>query len=41
MTDNEIIEQLKARVKELEIAMDEMARSSFNVIKYFAERNHE
>ncbi len=38
MTDQELIFQLKARVKELETAMDEMARSLFNVVKYFAER---
>lgn len=38
MNDREIIDQLKVRIVELETAMDELAWSSFNVIKYFAER---
>lgn len=37
-TETERIEQLKARVKELETAMDELACSAFNVVKYFAQR---
>jgi hypothetical protein len=38
LTDKEVIEQLKARILELETTMDELARSSFNVIKYFVEK---
>lgn len=38
LSDNEIISQLKARIKELEMSMDELAKSSFSVIKYFAEK---
>lgn len=34
---DEII-QLKARIEELELTIDELARSSFNVVKYFAEK---
>lgn len=34
MMKDEII-QLKARIKELESSMDELANSSFTVIKYF------
>lgn len=30
------IVQLKARIKELELTIDELARSSFNVIRYLA-----
>jgi len=35
---DEIIEQLKARIKELEISMNEMATSSLNVCNHFAKR---
>ncbi len=38
MTDKEVIEQLKARVKELETVMNEIAESSFNVVRYLGER---
>lgn len=32
------IVQLKARIKELEMAIEELAYSSFKVAKYFAEK---
>jgi len=37
-TEKEMIDQLKARVEELETAMDELAQSAYTVIKFFAER---
>lgn len=37
---DEIIVQLKARIQELEIAMYELSKSAFTVIKYFAEKKH-
>jgi hypothetical protein len=36
---DEIILQLKARIKELETAQDELAIASFNVIKYVYNKN--
>lgn len=33
--DKEIILQLEARIKELETALDNLAGSSYTVIKYF------
>jgi len=35
---DDIIIQQAARIKELEISMDELAKSCHNVIKYFAEK---
>lgn len=40
MTDkDDQIQQLKARISELEMAMNELAKSAFVVIRYFARRD--
>ena len=38
MTDKEIIKQLEARIKELELSLNELADSAYNVIKYMEKK---